>query len=193
MVGRIATPFLVHAGGRLPVREMIQFMDHAQQEIIEIGTGLASFAKYFTSMRADEFRDPLRQMLKRGITLKCFALDPDYEPGIAYLREQGDEHYALEVESARRRIMAERRACASLGYQGKIEYHLYRRIPSFYCLCVDPKDRANGRMEFSPYVGGHSRSAYPVQQLSRQSYRDLYDKYLTSVELVMSSAERATS
>lgn len=193
LVGRIATPFLVHAGGRPPVREMVQFMQHAQHEIIEIGTGLTSFAKYFTGMRADEFRDPLRQMLKRGVTLKCFALDPDYEPGMAYLHEQGDRHYAQEMESARRLIMAERRECSSLGYHGKIEFYLYRRIPSFYCLCVDPEDLANGRMEFSPYLGGHFRSAYPVQQLSRQSYPDLYEKYLTSIELVTRTAVRVTS
>jgi hypothetical protein len=97
------------------------------------------------------------------------------------------------MENARRLIMAERRECASRNYPGKLEYYLYRRIPSFYCLCVDPDDLVNGRMELSPYLGGHFRSAYPVQQLSRQSYPDLYEKYLTSVGLVTRSAVRVTS
>jgi hypothetical protein len=187
LVGRIATPFTVHAGGRLPVREMVQFMQHAKEEIIEIGAGLTSFAKYINGMRADEFRDPLRDLLKRGVTLKCFAVDPGYEPAMSYLREQGDGHYVQEMESARRLIMDERRECASLGYRGRIEYYQYRRIPSFYCLLVDPGDLVNGRMEFSPYVGGHFRSAYPVQQLSRQSYPDLFEKYLTAVDMVRRS------
>jgi hypothetical protein len=56
---------------------------HARSEIIEIGTGLTSFASDFTGMRADEFRDPVRELLRQGGTLKCFALGSGCEPGLA--------------------------------------------------------------------------------------------------------------
>ncbi len=108
LTGRIATPFVIHSGGRLPIREKVQFMRNGTHEITEIGTGLTSFAKYINGQRPDEFRDPLREQYRRGVTLRCYALDPDYGPGRDYLREQGDTHYEQEMESARRAILDER-------------------------------------------------------------------------------------
>ncbi|HKN56005.1 MAG TPA: hypothetical protein VJX66_26150, partial [Amycolatopsis sp.] len=114
-------------------------------------------------------------------------------PGLGYLREQGDDHYIHEMKQARRMILDECRACVDLGYRGGVKYYVYRRIPAFYFLGVDLDDPINGRMLLSPYLGAHSRSAYPVQQLSRQSSAELFDKYLKAVDVVRNASLPVTS
>jgi class 3 adenylate cyclase len=180
-VTTVATPFAVHAGGRLTIREKVQFMRLAREEVIEIGTGLTSFAKYFTGQKPGEFRDHLREFFKRGVSLHCYALDPTYEPGVAYLRSLGDDSYEQEMVRARELILRERTECIRLTLPGQLEYYTYSQVPDFHCLGVDVGDPMNGRILFSPYLGELSRAECPVHQLSRQSFPELYDKYLSAI------------
>jgi hypothetical protein len=85
---------------------------------------------------------------------------------------------------ARELILRERTECIRLTLPGQLEYHTYSQVPDFHCLGVDVGDPMNGRILFSPYLGELSRSECPVHQLSRQSFPELYDKYLAAIQSV---------
>lgn len=189
LVGNVATPLTIHARGRLSIDEKVQFMSLAQTEILEIGIGLTSFARYFTGQKPDEFQRPIRELIKNGVAVRCYALDLSYVPGRVYLAEQGDEDYERDMERARQALLEEGKNCRRSGYAGSVEYLTYRQIPEFHCLGVDVDDQVNGRILLSPYLPGLSRAACPVYQVSRTSDRELYEKYLTAINAIRESSE----
>lgn len=184
----LATPFNLITGGRPTISEKVALISNAKSEIIEIGIGLTSFAQYFTGQKPDEFRDPIRRLVRGGVNLKCFALDFDHGPGRAWLAEQDNPDYPEEAAIARRRIEDEAKRCRYEDYRGRLSYHTYKRVPEFWCLGVDVEDQLDGRMFFAPYLMGVPRSALPVVQVSRTSNPGLYEKYLQSVRALRAAS-----
>jgi len=184
LINKIVTPFSVHPEGRLSIVEKIQFVNQAEEEILEIGTGLTAFAKYFTGQKPKEFRNPITDLLMRGVSVKCYAVDPDYEPARIYLAERGESDYRQDLMRAREMIVAERKHCLEAGYRGQIRYFAYRLIPEFYCFCVDGGNFTNARMLFSPYLPGLARPECPVYQVSRIADPELFEKCWTAISVV---------
>ncbi len=185
----LATPFHLITSGRPTISEKLALISNAKSEIIEIGIGLTSFAQYFTGQKPEEFRDPIRQLVRGGVKLKCFALDPRHEPGRAWLAEQDNPDYPSEAAIARRRLEEEGRHYRYEDYRGRLFYHTYRRVPEFWCLGVDIEDPLDGRMFFASYLMGVPRSASPVVQVSRTSNPELYNKYLQCVNAVRAASD----
>ncbi|MBM0126710.1 adenylate/guanylate cyclase domain-containing protein [Pimelobacter simplex] len=181
---QLATPFSVNPEGRPTVSEKIALLRNAQSEIIEIGIGLTSFAQYFEGQNPGEFRDPIRALVRGGVILKCFAMDPAYEPGQAWLAEQDNVHYPTEAALAKERILREAKFQRENHYRGSTEYYTYKRVPEFWCLGVDVEDAVDGRMYFASYMMGIPRAATPVIQVSRTSNPDMYEHFLTSIRAV---------
>jgi class 3 adenylate cyclase len=186
---RIVTPFSVSAGGRLSIAEKTRFVNRAEQEVIEIGTGLTSFAKYFTGQKPEEFQDHIGNLLRRGVTVKCYAVNPEYDPARLYLQDAADQNYVQDLMRARELILEERKAFLSQGFPGALEYYRYSSVPEFHCICVDRDDELNGRILFSPYMPGVSRAAAPVYQVSAVTNRELFNKYIASVRAIGAKAE----
>lgn len=185
---QLAMPFSVNTEGRPTVEQKIALLRNAQREIVEIGIGLTNFARYFEGQSPAEFRDPIRQLVRGGVALKCFALDPTYEPGRAWLTEQENPEYAQEAAIARGCLEREAKYQRDNDYRGTTSYYTYRRVPEFWCLGVDVEDPVDGRMFFAPYMMGIPRSAMPVTQVSRTSNPELYGHFLTSVRALRSSS-----
>ena len=116
----LATPFNLIASGRPSISEKIALISNAKSEIIEIGIGLTSFAQYFTGQKPDEFREPIRNLVRGGVNLKCFALDFGHEPGRAWLAEQDNQDYPDEAAIARRRIEDEAKEYRYQEYRGRL-------------------------------------------------------------------------
>jgi class 3 adenylate cyclase len=185
----LATPFDLITSGRPSLSEKLALINNARSEIIEIGIGLTSFAQYFTGQKPEEFRDPIRQLVRKGVNLRCFALDFGHEPGRAWLAEQDNPDYADEATIARRRLEGESSHYRYEEYLGGLFYYTYRRVPEFWCLGVDVDDELYGRMFFAPYLMGVPRSALPVAQVSRTSNPELYEKYLDSVHSLRAASD----
>ncbi len=185
---QLAMPFSVNTEGRPSVAEKIALIRNAQHEIVEIGIGLTNFARYFEGQSPGEFRDPIRRLVRGGVDLKCFALDPAYEPGVAWLAEQGNPTYDQEAALARRSLEREAKDQRDADYRGAMTYHTYRRVPEFWCLGVDVEDPVDGRMFFAPYMMGIPRAAMPVTQVSRTSNPKLYAHFLSSVQALRQSS-----
>ena len=186
---QLATPFSVIADGRPTLSEKLALVREAKSEIIEVGIGLTSFALYFTGQKPEEFRDPLRKLVRGGVNLKCFALDPTYQPGLDWLNEQGNADYLTEAAIARNRLQQESKYCRSEHYVGRFTYHQFRRVPEFWCLGVDIDDPVDGRMFFAPYMMGLARSTMPVVQVSRSSNAVLFDKYVLSIHELRANSD----
>lgn len=181
LVGCLMTPFAVFSDGRLPIAEKVQFALQAEREFVEVGTGLTSFAKYFTGQRPSEFRNHIGNLLRLGVSVKCFAVDPNYGPAKAYLDCTDNKQYRKDLLRAKELIIAERKKFLGLGCPTELRYFSYRQIPSFHCICIDGADTMNGRMLISPYIIGLERSECPVYQLSRLSNPELFKKYWKAI------------
>lgn len=188
LVNRIMTPFRVYAAGRMAIEEKVQFMSRAETEVVEIGTGLTAFAKYFTGQKPAEWRSPVRKLLAQGVNVRCYAADPHYEPTRVYLTGWGDTHYEDEAVRARKMMIDERNECIAQNFPGKLEYYAYRHVPEFHCISVDGGDPMNGRILISPYLPGVARSECPVYQVSTVSNGELYGKYLAAIRKIQSTA-----
>ena len=186
---QLATPYLVDANGRPSFDEKVALLEGARKEIIEIGIGLTSFARYFTEERPERFRDPLRAHVRRGVNVKCFMADPTYEPALAWIHEQGDSNYVDGAKAARERLLEEGRFYKRENYDGRLHVYSYRRIPEFWCLGVDVDDEREGRMFYASYILGRRRSENPVTQVSRSSHPKLYDVFLSSVHAIRASSD----
>ncbi len=184
LANRLSGSFRAYPQGRLTIAEKVRFARNAKSEVLEIGTGLTAFAKSFTGQRPGEFQDHIAALVRRGVSVKCYAVDPHYEPAQRYLRECGDRQYESDILRARKQILAERRRLLACGTAGSLEYYVYSRIPFFHCLCCDSDDPADGSMLFSYYLPGVPRASCPVYLISRASEPELYDKHLASVRLV---------
>jgi class 3 adenylate cyclase len=185
----LATPFNFSATGRPSLSEKLSLIRNAKREILEIGIGLTSFAQYFTGQKPEEFQEPIRQLVRSGVTLRCFALDPAYEPGVAWLTEQGNPDYGSEAAIARKRILNEARLYRESSYRGRLVYHTYQRVPEFWCLGVDVDDPVDGRMFFASYLMGVPRSSMPVVQVSRISNPVLFEKYMISIQALREASD----
>jgi class 3 adenylate cyclase len=193
LVNRIMTPFQVYPAGRMSIEEKVQFMSRAETEVVEIGTGLTAFAKYFTGQKPAEWRSPVRELLRRGVFVRCYAADPEYPATKAYLDDCGDTDYEEDSKRARRMIIRERNECIAQNLPGALEYNVYRRVPEFHCICVDGNDPVNGRILISPYLPGVSRSECPVYQVSAIADRELYAKYLAAIREIQNGGTEVFS
>lgn len=185
---QLATPYFVDANGRPSFAEKVALLEGARSEIVEIGIGLTSFARYFTEERPEQFRDPLRAHVRRGVNVKCFMVDPEYSPAISWIEEQGDEHYAAGADAARRTLQDEGRFYKRENYDGRLYVYNYRRVPEFWCLGVDVNDEREGRMFYASYILGRRRSENPVTQVSRSSNPKLYEVFLSSINAVRNNS-----
>ena len=185
---QLATPFQLLHEGRPSLAEKLALIRNAKSEIVEIGIGLTSFSNYFTGQKPDEFQEPIRRLVRGGVNLQCYAMDLTYEPGLAWLGQQGNDRYVAEAEIARDRIETEARHQRAESFRGATTLWEYARIPEFWCLGVDLADPLDGRMFFASYLPGIARSATPVMQLSASSNPDLYAKMLASVSLIRAAS-----
>ena len=186
----LATPFYLNASGRPSLEEKLALVANAETEIVEIGIGLTSFARYFDGQKPSEFRDPLRLLGRKGVHLRCYALDQSHSAGMAWLDEQGDADYASDAARARSALIDESGHWRREHYRGKLEYLTYERVPEFWCLGVDLDDPLNGRMFYAPYLMNTGRSRNPVVQVSRLSNPELYETYLRTVDCVREASTR---
>jgi len=181
LIGRLGAPFRVYAAGRPSIKEKVQFMSSAKAEVIEVGIGLTTFARYFTGQKPGEFKDHIARLLQRGVTVKCLAADPNYKGAIVGFAERKETDYKADLLRARREILKARQELLTRGYRGRLEYHAYRSIPEFSCICVDGTDSENARMLFAPYVAALPRAECPTYQIARFTEPELFEKYWKAI------------
>lgn len=175
------TPFTIHEEGRLPIASKVYFVRDAQTRVVEMGMGLTTFSKWFSSHRPGEFRDYIQKLLERGVEVNFLMLDPTWNGTKQYLQNLGEPGYLADIKRSMDYLRSERERVLKLTLPGEFKIYWYRDFPSMHVLCVDPDDGINGRMLASPYFYGLSRSESPVLECSRSSNPQLFIKYWKSI------------
>ncbi len=183
--------FQFYGDGRLSIEEKVAFFSTAQKEIVEFGVTLNTFSNYFLTRREAEFKEPIRQLLEDGVTLKCYLLDPQSNEALHYFNDRAkslpDEAQSIEkIKSALLRLHLIQNELAS---SGKVEIYLYKHIPYNYFLIVDGESTFNAKMAVSHYLYGQRRAHAPVFTFKKLDNRDLFRRYYQSYQALAKNAK----
>jgi hypothetical protein len=176
------------AEGRPSIQEKVAFLESAQSEIVEMGLRLRTFTDYFFSRNEHEFALPIKRLMKRGVKLKLYLLDPESNNARLYFDDRSlAPGHEQEKESPEviQKVLANlknlRRSLEAEDLADQLEVYTYRHIPYNHFLIVDGKTRA-GKMMVSHYMYGVKRADCPVVEFSKQTNHDLYRKYWKSYQ-----------
>ena len=189
------TGFKFHEDGRLTIEEKVAFLSTAKKEIIELGVTLNSFTSYFLNRKDAEFKDPILQLLDKGVTIKCYLLNPNSNEALHYFndRKMVLPEEANGVEKIKGIIPKLKSIQTELNEEqsnGSFEVYTYKHIPNNHFLSIDGGDRLNGKMMVSHYLYGERRAKCPAFEFTRKDNRSLYLRYWNSLKHVIKDASR---
>jgi hypothetical protein len=181
----IFTDFRIHEAGRIPLNDKVNFVKDAHAEVIEIGTGLRTFSRFFSGQRPAEFRTYIENLVVKGVNVTILALDPDWDGTSHYLCEGGNRAYHDDIRRSLNDLKKEQRRLLSIGVRGIFEIRVYQTYPFGHVLCVDPNDDLFGRMFASYYVPGLTRAECPVLEFSSLSNPELFQKHKAALRFII--------
>ena len=185
--------FWLNEGGRVPVAERVRFFQGAGTEVIEIGIGLTTFADYFHASHRGLFKQPVRELIKRGVSYKCVAIDPDSRMAEIYSGDRDEPSYQTEVETAMMQLRDVKEEFAREGLRGSFEMYTYAHFPYYHAMCVDigeERPDTKGRIAVSNYMFATKRADCPVMRFSANSNPRLFETYWNSVRALLRTCRR---
>ncbi len=188
--------FIMHADGRVSVQQKADFIADAKKEVIEVGVRLNSFSTYFTSHNEGAYKMHILALLRKGVDIKAYLLDPDCAEARIYFddraRVQSFEKDSIEeIKKVIERLKSLCSEFEAMNLAGKFEVYLYRHIPYSLFYVVDGATEA-GKMMISPYLYGIRRANSPVLEITRKDQPPLYRKYWESLQLYVDGAQKLT-
>jgi len=184
--------FKIYERGRLYTHEKVEFMSRAQKEIIEFGVSLSSFSEYFIKRKYEEFRQPVEQLLERGVNFKCYLLWPSSPLVMKYFSDQSgyiksDADFVKKINTSVNRLKDVQADMKEKKLSGRFEIFQYDLIPSAHMLVIDGGEE----MLVSPYMHGLLRADCPVFQFSKKHHLQLVRKYMDSLKAMTKNAKKA--
>jgi hypothetical protein len=189
LTGKDGVSVRVYEEGRLTVPNKVAFFKDAQQEIIEIATAARSFANYFESRSYHEFRQPVEEILKRGVNFSVYVLDPNGINTSVYATDMHDPELVSKITRSLETLKKLRDELKSAKFPGKFEVFTYSQLPACYLLMIDPK-LPQGRMHFSHYLNGLKRADTPVVEVYKSKNPLLFNKYFEYLTRLTKSSKR---
>lgn len=188
--------FKIHDEGRVTVPDKTAFFKNARQELIEVGVRLNSFSSYFISQNESAYRQPIVELLQRGVHVKGYLLDPDCEEARIYFEDRSEElpSEKKSPEEIREVIEKLRELCAefeAMQMKGTFEIYLYQHIPYSLYLIVDGESE-DGKMMISPYLYGTRRANCPVFEFARKDQPTLFRRYWEAYQSFIKDARKLT-
>jgi hypothetical protein len=178
--------------GRLSIQDKLSFMQEAQHEICELGVRLNTFTNYFINRSANEFAIPFIQLLDKGINIKLYILDPNYNGCLLYFDDRA-KIIPSEKKSPERinEILNELKLIAKeyelLNRKGKLELFKYKHVPYNHFLIRDGK-KSSAAMIASHYLYGIKRADAPSIRIEKSHFYDLYKRYWKSFQYLINDA-----
>jgi class 3 adenylate cyclase len=183
---RLNMPLQVHESGRLSIDEKVAFIENAKKEVLELGSGLREFTSYFERRRPAEFKEPVIELLRRGVNFKCIAIDPEVAKIYYASREP---QYAKEIPETIEKLKYIRNDLKQMNLAGSFEIYTHPFFPLFHAQCIDGDDVEYGQMIVSNYVYETKRSQSPVLQFSRSSNPTMFNTYWNGIKKVISQSK----
>jgi hypothetical protein len=176
--------FLMHENGRVLLQEKTKFIAEARKDVLEIGVRLNSYTNYFMSQSEKVFKAHIVELLRKGVSIKSYLLDPNSQEARIYFDDRAKvqtfEKDALS--ETKRNIERLKVLCAefeAMKLAGTFEIYLYRHIPFSHVLVVDSK-MEGAKMMVSNYLYGIKRADCPVMEFSKNDHPQLFSKYWES-------------
>ena len=182
-------PFTIHEEGRLSIQEKVAFMRGAASEVIELGTGLATFAHYFKSRRTPEFKEHVANLLNQDVVFKCLLLDPDSQIAEFCSKDRKEPDLVQKIRNSIRELKEQREEFLRQDSNMLFEIYAYNHFPYFHAVCVDPSLN-HARMTVSHYMHGVTRANTPVLQFSKSANPALFSKYWVSIDKLLKDAKK---
>jgi hypothetical protein len=176
---------IVHTQGRLPVSEKRAFIQTAQSEVCEVGIALRSLVSYFDQRPEQDFLEPVRQMLAKGINFTYILLDPESDAAAAYSRDTNDPDLQNRIRQSINRLTEIGTTLAANKSAGQFNVGVTKVWPSSSVIITDP-DGTTGRALVSPYLLGIKRASTPVLEVSKKEHPDMFDKYAAHWRVIAS-------
>ena len=185
----------LHREGRLRLEDKLHFLKLAQREIIEVGVSLNTFSQHFSSRRESEFKQPIHNLIKRGVNFKCYLLDPDKNKCKIFSNDRAsiideDQDETSKIKSAIRRLAKIQREISDANYAGNFEIYLYNHLPTNYFLGIDLDQREIAKMMTATYLFGERRAKCPILEFSRKDEPILFQTYLDSLKRIIKDAKK---
>ncbi len=170
----------LHGHGRLTMSEKVALFQDAQREVIEVGVSLRTFVSYFDQRPACDFKEPVLELLRRGVTVHVALLDPASDAARVYAETRGEPRLGETIRRSLASLLALQDEVALLNAPGSVVVHLYHRLPFADIMMVDP-ETAEGRAYIAPYLPSGKRADNPVIEVRRRSDPAFFDAYHAAV------------
>jgi hypothetical protein len=184
-----------HSNGRLSPLEKIQFFSVAQNEMIEFGLTLNTFSIYLNNINQNGFRKSLIELLEKGVNVKCYLLDPEWNGTKNYFNDR--ESIIKEelpgtdkIKASLNRLKMFYSEIKDKEFCKKFEVFTYRHFPNNYFLAIDMTSKANAKMMVSNYLFGQKRVKCPVMEFSRANDPTLFLTYKESLEAITKNSKK---
>ncbi len=166
----------VYEIGRLPLQQKVAFLQEAKREVVQIGVALSSFSSYFEQRPVSEFKQPVMELLQRGINFKILILDPDSEIAKNYANDRGEPNLVDKIRRSLVTLSHLRDEFRAASFPGSFELYLYSHFPYGNVIMVDPEEEG-GCAFISHYLHGTKRADTPVFEVYKSSNPILFEKY----------------
>lgn len=183
----------LHLEGRLPIRQKVDFIEAAQEEVIELGVRLHSFAQYFTRRSHSEYARHVVSALNRGVNFHLYIASPEGRFTSDYFQDRArvmpSEWDDFQEMAAVQRQLSE--LCRELNSQsgpGQMHLYKYSAFPYGYAQVID-SGRPGARLRYMPYLYGVSRANCPVWEVEKQRDRAFYNKLWQSVKAIITQSK----
>jgi len=184
---KIVIPFYIDEKGRLTSQEKLGYLHNARSEIIEIGIALSEFTNYLTIHRPSEFKNHVKDLLKKGVNIKCVLTDPNYMLEIAKLGGNVDAEYHTRVSNNLIKIKEVKRELEVEQTSGSFKIFVSKEFPLFRATCIDLNGDW-GKLIISNYLPGTDKSLCPSMIFSRDSNPTMYNTYLSSINRLLKNS-----
>lgn len=177
----VKSGIIFYEDGRRPPDEKLNFYQEAEKEIIEVAATFHSFTTKFSSVPDSKFKIPILSLMKKGVNIKLYLLDPESESASAYQNCTPDNDdiinkVHLSIESLQI-IIKELNESSDLG---KMELYTYNYIPLLNGVFLDfvEDESQNSRAfvsHYLPYM--EKRSENPGFSFTKKQNPQLFGKY----------------
>ncbi|MEQ9480858.1 DUF5919 domain-containing protein [Coleofasciculus sp. F4-SAH-05] len=166
----------VYEIGRLPLQQKVAFLQEAKREVVQIGVALSSFTSYFEQRPFSECKQPVMELLQRGVNFKILILDPDSEIAKNYANDRGEPNLVDKIRQSLITLSRLRDEFRAASLPGSFELYLYSHFPYGNVIMVDPEEE-DGCAFISHYLHGTKRADTPVFEVYKSSNPMLFEKY----------------
>lgn len=194
-------PSIIHCSpefyeGRRNPSEKIEFYRRARYEVIEIAATLHALSFYYESIAGKEYSDHVKDLLRNGVNIKLFLLDPDSVFAKTYNESTEEEDDILEkIRESITKFSEIIQKYNAETYPGRIELYMYTDMP-FYngvFLDINRSEAELGEIFVSHYLHKMPRSENPGFSFKKCTEPELFEKYHTSICRLIERSKKISS